>query len=231
VFNTGNNSNTPIIGISSSGTGCVIEDCLIDGGGDTPGMNVTVNGFGQQAIGYYTTPDIMFNVTVMRNNICHVEKGLTGTIRTGLMIDNLCHAPVGFDQDFGFEGYPTAGDITGVTIKHNYFTSSDTLGGNPNSGTQVSNWPSGNSGTSSVPILVTGNAYDVAGGHQILLSPNFSSGVIWASFTNNGFTTRGGTGSSSEYPGPSNIVADSGNFNMATPLATTGTPLGGSGFW
>ena len=205
-------------------TGTLVEDCEEYGGNDASTNYANAQISGVAALTQF--------LTVRRCNIHGFEKFLGGQEQqNNLYIDNVLWQPSGGDAD----GVPCWFASNHVTVEHNYIyntggsdASFDTLinitnyDGNPTIG-----------GTDPLTdINFTGNAMNGTqiSGHWVIAQDYQGGTAAVASniqITNNGFIgNHGQTPSGGVAAG---VTANSGNFVMATALATSGSLVNGTG--
>lgn len=205
-------------------TGTVIED------NEVIGVNSLAQG-GLGGIGGTMLTAPMVNAITRRNRITGVEKGICMVHQGCLHIDNLFHAMAGTDCDMT-QFYVPGGPCFNSIVQHNYFDTRDTLAGSINdSAINITNWPGSNPITN---ISFINNAVIWSGPHLaphcVLIDASQGSGLVSGiNLIGNGFF---GTTSFAEYnykPALTQIAQNSGNFIMATPQATSGALVHGTG--
>lgn len=201
------------ISVGGGTTGTVIEDCIIDGTGGTNANqpNSTYHGISKR-------PNyVIQNVTVRR---C-VLKGTANQIVTAkntVIKDNWFHGNTDTDDD-QCEMY---GGTNNVVIEHNTFDSSDAAH-QINAGVNLTDTYTEGGGV--LNVQVTNNTF-LNCKYGICDSDDYLGGngtVTWTC-VNNGFYQC-----SQIRRGASTVTSNSGNYIMATPTSTSGTPVNGTG--
>jgi len=203
-----------------SGSNIVIEDCFLVG---------NLNGGVGTYYGVTNAPNLFGpNLTVRRCAFKGWDNSLGSDWRDGLVIDNLFYGASGYTSSSHvdlIEVYTQQATLPlALTIKHNTFDCAGPLAGDWASGLNVGALGRVDN------LIIDNNCWINTANRQFGLTYSFySSAPVRITTTNNGVRNTSAFWGLSGGLTRIMVAADSGNFNMASDTATSGTPWGGNG--
>jgi hypothetical protein len=211
--------------VSWSGTGGVIEDCLVDGASTQNPVENSQNG-----VDPFSATGLVMRRLNCQNLENHIRSAFSGTV-----IDCWLHAAAGADADMvELDCNNNSAAINGWTIRHNTGDGGDSHAGVfLDSFTNPDNFNHSAGGAAVQNVTIDNNAminFASAAGNFVCIIADAGqagwNGTVDIFATNNGFFNMNG---SANIERGATASVNSGNFNMATVTATSGTPVNGTG--